>query len=66
MKRYLKSIPLILFALMTGCGGSSQYMVKATPTAAPHLRKPWFISCGRQVWLLPLISKYGTAVILSV
>jgi hypothetical protein len=39
MKRYLNSIPLILFALMTGCAGSSQYMVKATPTAAPPLEK---------------------------
>ena len=39
MKRYFKSIPLILFALMTGCAGSSQYMVKATPTATPPLEK---------------------------
>jgi hypothetical protein len=39
MKRYLKSIPLILFVLMTGCAGSSQYMVKATPTAGPPPEK---------------------------
>jgi hypothetical protein len=39
MKQYLKSIPLILFVLMTGCAGSSQYMVKATPTATPPPEK---------------------------
>lgn len=39
MKRYLKSIPLILFVLITGCAGSSQYMVKATPTAGPSPEK---------------------------
>ncbi len=39
MKRYLKSIPLILFVLITGCAGSSQYMVKATPTAGPPPEK---------------------------
>jgi len=35
MKRYLKIIPLIAFVLVAGCAGSSQYMVKATPIAAP-------------------------------
>lgn len=39
MKPCLKIIPVILFVLMTGCAGSSQYMVKATPTAAPRLEK---------------------------
>ena len=39
MKRYLKSIPLIFFVLITGCAGSSQYMVKATPTASPPSEK---------------------------
>jgi hypothetical protein len=31
MKRYIKVVPLLLFVLMSGCAGSSQYMVKATP-----------------------------------
>ena len=35
MKRYLKSISLIIFVLLTGCAGSSRYMVKATPTVGP-------------------------------
>jgi hypothetical protein len=39
MKRYLKFIPLMVFILMTGCAGRSQYMVKATPTAAPRPEK---------------------------
>jgi len=39
MKRYLKSIPLILFVLITGCAGSSRYMVKATPPAGPSPKK---------------------------
>lgn len=39
MKRYLKSIPLILFVLITGCSGSSRYMVKATPPAGPSPKK---------------------------
>ena len=32
MRSYLKGLPLILFVLIIGCAGSSQYMVKATPT----------------------------------
>jgi hypothetical protein len=39
MKRYLKGIGLILFVFITGCAGRSQYMVKATPTEAPHPEK---------------------------
>ena len=39
MKPYLKIILLIIFALMTGCAGSSQYMVKATPTEGPRPEK---------------------------
>jgi hypothetical protein len=39
MKRYLKIIPSLLFVLITGCAGSSQYMVKSTPTAGPSPEK---------------------------
>jgi len=39
MKPYLKIIPVILFAILTGCAGSSQYMVKATPIATPAPEK---------------------------
>lgn len=39
MKRYLKILPLITFVLVAGCAGSSQYMVKATPIAAPPPEK---------------------------
>ena len=39
MKRWFKSIPLILFVLINGCAGSSQYMVKTTPTAGPPSEK---------------------------
>ena len=39
MKPYLKIIPLIIFALMTGCAGSSQYMMKATPPEGPRPEK---------------------------
>jgi hypothetical protein len=39
MRRWFKSIPLILFVLITGCAGSSQYMVKATPIAGPPSEK---------------------------
>src|SRR4030042_5953860 len=35
MKLCLKIMPVILFAIMAGCAGRSQYMVKATPTEAP-------------------------------
>lgn len=39
MQRYLRIIPLIAFVLVAGCAGSSQYMVKATPIAAPPSEK---------------------------
>jgi hypothetical protein len=39
MKRYPKMILLIVFILMTGCAGSSRYMVKATPTSGPSPQK---------------------------
>ena len=39
MKPYLKIILLIFLLLMTGCAGSSQYMVKATPTEGPQPEK---------------------------
>src|SRR4030043_1061052 len=35
MKPCLKIIPVILFAIMAGCAGRSQYILKATPTEAP-------------------------------
>ena len=36
MKPYFKIILVICFVLMTGCAGSSRYMVKATPTEGPQ------------------------------
>jgi len=39
MKGYPKIILLVVFLLLTGCAGSSQYMVKATPTAGPAPEK---------------------------
>jgi len=39
MKRHLKIIPLIAFVLVSGCAGSSKYMVKATSTAATPAEK---------------------------
>ena len=39
MKRHLKIIPLIAFILVSGCAGSSKYMMKATPTPGPPAEK---------------------------
>ena len=39
MKPYLKIILLSSLVLMTGCAGSSKYMVKATPTEGPQTDK---------------------------
>jgi len=39
MKPCLKIIPVILLAILAGCAGSSQYMVKTTPTTAPPPEK---------------------------
>ena len=39
MKRYPNMILLMVFILMAGCAGSSQYMVKATPTSGPSPQK---------------------------
>jgi hypothetical protein len=39
LKNYLMSMLLVVLIFLSGCAGSSQYMVKATPTAGPSTEK---------------------------